>query len=187
MCSACMTISPLASNRAVEASRRSLMFAECAERTSTAPISSHAARSAPTITWSVTGIHAAQRSITTRPAAGMSAAPAGRHHERRPGQLDDRRAVHARRRRAEHLGVPPARRRSARAGCRAAAGRPRAGSRQLRARLGDRDAHGHELELGVRVGVAVALARGRASNASRSSPGRARARPSTVSSNAWPA
>ena len=50
MCSACMTISPSASKSAVEASRRSLMLAECAERTSTAPISSHAARNAPSIT-----------------------------------------------------------------------------------------------------------------------------------------
>ena len=47
MCSACMTICPSASNSAVEASRRSLMFDECAERISTAPISSQAARSAP--------------------------------------------------------------------------------------------------------------------------------------------
>ncbi len=38
---------PSASNSAVEASRRSLMFDECAERISTAPISSQAARSAP--------------------------------------------------------------------------------------------------------------------------------------------
>ena len=44
-----------ASNSAVEQSRRSLMFAECAERNSTAPISSQAARSAPVITCSVTG------------------------------------------------------------------------------------------------------------------------------------
>ena len=50
MCSACMTIRPLASNRAVDASRRSLMLAECAARTSTTPISSHAARRAPTST-----------------------------------------------------------------------------------------------------------------------------------------
>ena len=47
MCSACMTISPAGSNSAVEESRRSLMFAECAARISTAPISSHAARRAP--------------------------------------------------------------------------------------------------------------------------------------------
>ena len=55
MCSACITIAPSASNSAVDASRRSLMLAECAERTSTAPISSQAARRAPSITWSVTG------------------------------------------------------------------------------------------------------------------------------------
>ncbi len=50
MCSACMTISPEGSNSAVEQSRRSLMFAECALRTSVAPISSQAARSAPVMT-----------------------------------------------------------------------------------------------------------------------------------------
>ena len=55
MCSACIAISPFASKRAVDASRRSFTFAECAERISTTPISSHAARRAPTITWSVTG------------------------------------------------------------------------------------------------------------------------------------
>ena len=55
MCSACMTISPFASNSAVDASRRSLMLAEWAERMSTAPISSHTARSAPVRTWSSTG------------------------------------------------------------------------------------------------------------------------------------
>ena len=55
MCSACITISPRASNSAVDASRRSLMFAECAERISTAPISSQTARSAPVSTCSSTG------------------------------------------------------------------------------------------------------------------------------------
>ena len=55
MCSACMTSSPAASKSAVEQSWRSVMFGECAERISTAPISSHAARSAPVITWSATG------------------------------------------------------------------------------------------------------------------------------------
>ncbi len=50
MCSACMIIRAPASNSAVEQSRRSLMFAECEERTSTAPISSQAARSAPLTT-----------------------------------------------------------------------------------------------------------------------------------------
>ena len=55
MCSACITISPRASNRAVEASRRSLMLAEWAARTSTAPISWQAARSAPVSTCRVMG------------------------------------------------------------------------------------------------------------------------------------
>ncbi len=55
MCSACITICPSASNRAVEASRRSLMFDECAERISTTPISSQAARSAPVSTCSSIG------------------------------------------------------------------------------------------------------------------------------------
>ena len=55
MCSACITSSPPAVNSAVEQSRRSLMFGECAERISTAPISSQAARRAPTRTWSETG------------------------------------------------------------------------------------------------------------------------------------
>ena len=44
MCSACATIRPRSSKSAVEQSRRSLMFAENAERTSTAPISSATAR-----------------------------------------------------------------------------------------------------------------------------------------------
>ena len=50
MCSACMTNSPPGSNRAVEQSRRSLMFGEWAERIRTAPISSQTARSRPTWT-----------------------------------------------------------------------------------------------------------------------------------------
>ena len=60
MCSACMTICPSASNSAVEASRRSLMFEECAERISTTPISSQAARSAPVSTCSSIGSSIAQ-------------------------------------------------------------------------------------------------------------------------------
>src|SRR2546426_485587 len=52
MCSACAIILPRSSKSAVEQSRRSLMFAEKAERTRTAPISSAVARrSEPTI-WS---------------------------------------------------------------------------------------------------------------------------------------
>ena len=55
MCSACITICPSASNSPVDASRRSLMFDECAERISTTPISSHAARSPPLSTCSSIG------------------------------------------------------------------------------------------------------------------------------------
>ena len=55
MCSACMTSSPLRSNRAVEQSRRSLMLGECAERIRTAPISSQIERSLPVRTCSVIG------------------------------------------------------------------------------------------------------------------------------------
>ena len=47
MCSACITNSPRASNRAVEQSRRSLMFGEWAERIRTAPISSQIDLSRP--------------------------------------------------------------------------------------------------------------------------------------------
>jgi hypothetical protein len=63
MCSACMTICAPASNSAQEASRRSLMFALWAALTSTAPISSQAARSAPDTTRSVIG-----STLTTAPA-----------------------------------------------------------------------------------------------------------------------
>src|SRR5919108_1923075 len=52
MCSACAIIRPRSSKRAVEQSRRSLMFAENEERISTAPISSATARSAWPMTWS---------------------------------------------------------------------------------------------------------------------------------------
>jgi len=52
MCSAWAIIRPCSSKSAVEQSRRSLMFAENAERTRTAPISSATARSALPMTWS---------------------------------------------------------------------------------------------------------------------------------------
>ena len=68
MCSACITICPSASNSAVEASRRSLMLAEWAERISTAPISSQAACSAPLITCSSIGSSAL---MPTRPVPGV--------------------------------------------------------------------------------------------------------------------
>ena len=81
MCSACITSSPRASKSAVEQSRRSLMLDEWAERTSTAPISSQAARRAPISTWSVTGSRRAQprlappASATIVPAASTSRRP----------------------------------------------------------------------------------------------------------------
>ena len=52
MCSACAIMRPSESKRAVEQSRRSLMLAEKAERTSAAPISSATARKALPMTWS---------------------------------------------------------------------------------------------------------------------------------------
>ncbi len=55
------TICPRASNSAVEQSRRSLMLGECAERISAAPISSHAARSAPVKTCSSIGSRVMRR------------------------------------------------------------------------------------------------------------------------------
>ena len=78
MCSACITISPRASNSAVEASRRSLMFAECAERISTAPISSQIARSAPVSTWSSTGSIIARVQPDRAGAVDLAASPAAR-------------------------------------------------------------------------------------------------------------
>src|SRR4051812_496713 len=86
MCSACITICPPGSNRAVEASRRFLMFAEWAERTSTAPISSQAARSPPSITWRVM---ASSTLHHHRVAAGLGA-PARRHHQGGARELEDR-------------------------------------------------------------------------------------------------
>src|SRR5256885_4351327 len=72
------------------------MLAECAARTRTTPISSHAALSAPTITWSVTA------SISRAPSAALhqeravrcgAAGPSRRNHQRRLRELHDRRPV----------------------------------------------------------------------------------------------
>ena len=52
MCSACATMRPRSSKSAVEQSRRSLMFAENADRINAAPISSATPRSACPTTWS---------------------------------------------------------------------------------------------------------------------------------------
>src|SRR3954452_829524 len=102
MCSACMTIWPWWSNSAVEASRRSLMLAEWALRTSTTPISSHAARRAPSMTWSVTGSMSLLTFDHQGPVLGGTAAPPGRHHQRGLGQLHDRGPTDLARRPAVH-------------------------------------------------------------------------------------
>ncbi len=169
MCSACITISPAGSNSAVEASRRSLMLAEWAERISTAPISSQVARSAPTTTCSWTGSSAVTRPLALArqlDAAALQhrAAPAGRHQQRRLGQLADGRPVQ----------LQPRRQRAAPDGqldlraAEAAARRPGAGAalgtrveRQPRpaGRRADDErphAHRHQLDLLRRVAVAVA-------------------------------
>ena len=84
-----------ASNSAVEASRRSLMLAEWAERISTAPISSQIARSAPVSTWSSTGSisHGSSRSQADRAGVVDLARPAVGDQQRRLRQLDHRRAL----------------------------------------------------------------------------------------------
>ena len=65
MCSAWAIIRPRASKSAVEQSRRSLMFAEKAERTRTAPISSAIERSEAPITWSSILISQNRRGLVT--------------------------------------------------------------------------------------------------------------------------
>ena len=156
MCSACMTIAPSASNSAVDASRRSLMLAEWAERTSTAPISSQAARSAPSITCRVTG----PMPLTTR-------AP-GSRRRRRP-RRSSREAPPASSPRARTT-AGPASRASPGPSTRASSSSPAITTRRVPrssavaaalgrgsgAGRGRGDAHGHQLELGIVVAVAVA-------------------------------
>src|SRR4051794_31565194 len=103
MCSACITIAPAASNSAVEASRRSLMFAEWAERTSTAPISSQAARRPPSITWRVIGSSSA--TLHHHGVAACLCVPARRYHEGRARQLEDGRPVDLGLSLTEHRGL----------------------------------------------------------------------------------
>ena len=133
------------------------MLAECAERTSTAPISSQAARSAPSSTCSVTGSR-----LTLRPPCSTclrvgARAPARRHDQRRLGQLarppgPSQLAGTARPPpRVDRLAVEHGRR--APRPCRRRARR----RRELRAGQRDGDPHVDELELAPRVGVAVAL------------------------------
>ena len=75
MCSACATIRPRASNTAVEQSRRSLMLAECAARTSAAPISSATPESAADITRRVAGSIIAEAPTRRRRNAPASRRP----------------------------------------------------------------------------------------------------------------
>ena len=99
MCSACVTMPPASSKSAVEQSRRSLMFAENAERTSTAPISSAIARRPLPMTWSSTGDHAVLRSTSVPCGSVSPAQPSGtqavapvelEHREARGPQARDR-------------------------------------------------------------------------------------------------
>src|SRR4051812_12956985 len=152
MCSACMTIWPSGSNSPVEASRRSLMLAEWAERTSTAPISSQAARSPPSITWRVIG----SSTLDNHRVAARLGGPARGHHERGAGQLEDRRPLDVGAALAEHLSVMLVVAEAHRAG---AAPLRLGGLRGLclGARQRRRHPHGHELQLGVGILVAVAL------------------------------
>src|SRR4051794_3862090 len=151
MCSACMTMRPRSSNRAVEASRRSLMFAEWAERTSTAPISSQAARSSPSITWRVM---ASSTLNHHRVAAGLRA-PARRHHQGGARELEDRGALGLGLALPVELGlvllVAEAHRAAA-----AALGLGGLAGLGLSAGHGRGHPHGHELQLGAGVLIAVA-------------------------------
>ena len=128
MCSACVTMRPRSSKSAVEQSRRSLMFAENAERTSAAPISSAIARSEAPITWSSTSITRAL--LRTRvPCSSVAPSQPDGHPDRRSVELE-----HLRPARAHGL----------------------AGHRDRRGRAHLGGPHGDELERPLRVGVAVA-------------------------------
>ena len=149
------------SNRAVEASWRSLMLDECAERISTAPISSHAARSAPVMTCSSIG-------------SSRSSAPVGsqscRRVDARPPAAGQDRVRHRPQSTVPHSSTArpttrAGRTASPRAGDRtvgpstSARRRRRRRRRRLNARrcAPDRRADRHQLDLAVVVAVAVAL------------------------------
>ena len=142
MCSAWAIIRPLSSKSAVEQSRRSLMFAENAERTSAAPISSQTARSAAPITCSsIFTLLAPFRHTLVSTKAATMARPIPNPHP--PGgdpaagavQFDHGRAGHVEWVRRRELQLGPA------------------------AHLGGSD--GDQLERAVAVGVAVPLLVGR--------------------------
>ena len=155
MCSACMTMRPRASNSAVEASRRSLMLAECAERTSTAPISSQAARSAPSMTWRVTGSRplsapSPPRRHRSAPASRAGPRASSRAARRWPGRR-------ARLRRGPARPRPAARRRRERRAFRARSAGPAAagGGSAPGSAAATRTVTSSSWRLGVRVAVAL--------------------------------
>src|SRR5215216_4884434 len=161
MCSACMTIWASASNSAQEASRRSLMFALWDAFTSTAPISSQAARSAPETTRSVIG---STGTLLQPDRAGLEhlARPAGRNGERGLGQLDQGRALDLRARRGlagQHRGLVllADEDRRARGRLRAGRGRARRGGVHVGSGLRRGRAQRDELDLALGVAEAVGL------------------------------
>ena len=166
MCSACITICPSGSNRAVEASRRSLMFEECAERISTTPISSQAARRAPVSDLQLDRVEhgsasapapqadrARARPPSPRQPGGTSSVASGSAHSAGPASAAARRRLAAddarlERRRRRTRAAPPHS---------AAGSRASACGRSAGARAPHRDAHVDELDLRRVVAVAVAL------------------------------
>ena len=149
----------------VEASRRSLMFAECAERTSTAPISSQAARRLPSITWSVIGSMAvSERRRDRRGGRFIAPSPPGRLGGRASPRAP-RASTRAARTTAAGPSTPPS-------GEAVPGGRPRLGAGQRHGH-----AHGHELEPGAPRPSSRSAPRGRGRRRARSSPGPAPGRP----------
>ena len=186
MCSACITIRPPASNRAVEASRRSLMLAECAERTSTTPISSQAARRRADQHLEGDRVEPAHRSSTTASASAVARQPGGTTSVA-PGSSNTAGPLQLGRAGPQR----PARRPRSpnRTGARAAplgAGR-RGRRRGLGPRQGRRHPHGHQLELRVRRRRSRSAAVGGGEPLAQLLGRRARARPPPPSSKAWPA
>src|SRR6185437_3276307 len=131
MCSAWAIIRPRSSKSAVEQSRRSLMFAEKAERTSTAPISSAIERSALPRTWSSIFTLLSQFRQHKRVISIPIPHPPGGYEARCAVELDRGRAHDVQRRAARKV--------------------------ELRARLGLGRPDGDKLELAAAVGVAVPL------------------------------
>ena len=95
MCSACVTMRPRSSKSAVEQSRRSLMFAENAERMSAAPISSAIARSDAPMTCSSMSINASS-ARTSVPCRVRLARPAVGDPRGRAVELEHLRSARAR-------------------------------------------------------------------------------------------